>query len=354
VKKDKNKSKWKNKLTGALLSFLAGLLLLVSNTLVKEMELNFVDVLFITSIVQMSTSLIMIRIKGFIIWPTEVDEDKNVHWLRSWLICFGIVGGIFYPTNLIAITFMPLGDAMTIIFSCVLLVTIFAAIFFKERFRLYKLICVILIIGGIILVIRPPFIFNNNIENITNNNTLDLNDTTTSSEINYKIPKYYYFGVTSALIAMVFNAMLSTISGVLVKNKSTSPPEIHMVYNSLGCFIVSLILPAFVGNQRIVFPSGTIEGYDSWSWFILFVVGFMQSGLFFTRTKAIQFAGPVVTAFVRTSEIGIAYIIQITFFQTIIIISSLIGASFVIIACICILLENQFLELLHPRIQNIF
>lgn len=243
---------------------------------------------------------------------------------------------------------------MTIIFSCVLLVTIFAAIFFKERFRLYKLICVILIIGGIILVIRPPFIFNNNIENITNNNTLDLNHTTTSSEINYKIPKYYYFGVTSALIAMVFNAMLSTISGVLVKNKSTSPPEIHMVYNSLGCFIVSLILPAFVGNQRIVFPSGTIEGYDSWSWFILFVVGFMQSGLFFTRTKAIQFAGPVVTAFVRTSEIGIAYIIQITFFQTIIIISSLIGASFVIIACICILLENQFLELLHPRIQNIF
>ena len=337
-----------------MLSLSAGLMLLVINTLVKKLDLNAVDVLLITSIVQMSISLITIAIKRNSIWITEVDEDKNIHWIRFWLICCGIAGGIFLLSDLIAITFMPLGDAMTIILSNVIVVTAFAAIFFKERFRLFKLICVVLVIGGIILVIRPPFIFNNKMENTRNNNTFVSNDTTTSLEINYKIPKYYYLGVASALVAMLSNAAVRMIVAALVKNKSTNHPQTLLFYSSLGSSIVSLIVPAFGGNQRIVFPAETVEHYDSRSWLILFVIGFIRSGMFFMRAKAIYFLGPVFTSFLRTSEIAIAYLIEITFFENIILLSSLMGSSFVIIACICILFENQFLEFVHPRAQNIF
>merc|ERR1711881_730894 len=109
---------------------------------------------------------------------------------------------------------------------------------------------------------------------------------------------------------------------VVVTNKSTSSPELLMFYQSVGCFIISLIAPAFGGNQRIVFPSGTNKEYDLWSWIILFVIGFARTAMFTMRTKAIEFVGPVVTSFTRCSEIGIAYILQIIFFDTIIMTSS--------------------------------
>ena len=57
-----------------------------------------------------------------------------------------------------------------------------------------------------------------------------------------------------------------------------------MFYLGLGCFIVSLIAPAFGGNQRIIFPSEEIEEYDTVSLIILFVLGLARTAMFTMRT----------------------------------------------------------------------
>ena len=57
------------------------------------------------------------------------------------------------------VTFMPLGDAMTLLFTAPLSTMIAAAIFLGHRLRLYRIFNVILLVSGAVLVIRPPFIF---------------------------------------------------------------------------------------------------------------------------------------------------------------------------------------------------
>ena len=108
------------------------------------------------------------------------------------------------------------------------------------------------------------------------------------------------------------------------------------------------------GRSRIILPSGEMEGYYLWSWLSLFVIGFVCSVQAFIRVAAIKLAGPVVTSFVRTPEIIIAYLIQVTFFKTPLSLSSIIGSGCIIIACAGICLENKIFEFLHPKLRNIF
>ena len=111
---------WKLKLIGIGLAFLQAFLLICINTLVKKMKLNFDDVLFTRSIGQILVALLFVIKTKRSIWIWEVDEGKSLNQLRCLVIFSGIVVGILNLCDLIAISFMPLGDAMTILLSSVL------------------------------------------------------------------------------------------------------------------------------------------------------------------------------------------------------------------------------------------
>ena len=147
--------RWTSKLIGVLFSLFSALALLSINTIVQKMNLHFDDVLFVRAVLQTSVGLILIKMKGEPVWVTEVDQGKDINKIRITLIAMALSGAIFNSTDMIAIYIMPLGDAMTIIMSSSLPTMVLAAIFQKERLRLYKLICAILVITGIVLVIRP-------------------------------------------------------------------------------------------------------------------------------------------------------------------------------------------------------
>merc|ERR1712025_387463 len=106
---------------------------------------------------------------------------------------------------------------MTIILSSVVPTTIFAAIFLKERFKLYKLICVSLAMTGIVLVVRPNFLFGDNIEN---KESLEIGNAASSDERNDD-SKMYYYGLVSALTCMTSIAVFRILMSIL-KNDSTS------------------------------------------------------------------------------------------------------------------------------------
>ena len=58
-----------------------------------------------------------------------------------------------------AVSAIPVGDAETLIYSNPLFTMIFSAIFLGIRLRLYKTFLGTMLISGIILVVRPPFLF---------------------------------------------------------------------------------------------------------------------------------------------------------------------------------------------------
>ena len=72
------------------------------------------------------------------------------------------------------------------------------------------------------------------------------------------------------------------------------------------------------------------------------------------RVKAIRLISPTIVSFIHTSEIIVAYVIQLTILETKAYATSLIGSGLIVIACIGVILEEFVITLLSPKIQPLF
>ena len=339
-------------------------MLLTMNAIVQKMKLHFADVLFARAVLQSFVGLVLSFFRGESVWIKEVDVGQNLNLMRLLLFVFAFLGASFNTTDLIAITFMPLGDAMTIILSAVLPTVVLAAIFLKERLRLYKILCSILVITGIVLVLRPPFLFQNSVEHRMEQSFNTLIPLTTNKTMPEKLENFpkqnssefdnYYIGAIAALIAMFSIAGTRTLIKILLKNKSTKPYAIQLFYHNFANLIVAMVLPAFGGNQRILFPSVDVEIYDVWQWLgivAVAIIGFIHHR---TRYMALKLISPTLVSFIRTSEIVFAYVIQLAILGTKPYVTSLIGSGLVMLACIAIIFESLAIQKMNPKIQFLF
>ena len=339
-------------------------MLLTLNAIVQKLKLHFADVLLARAVLQSLIGLILSWLKSESLWIKEVDAGKNLNQMRLLLFVFGFLGASFNTSDLIAISFMPLGDAMTIILSSVLPTVILAAIFLKERLRLYKILCSIIVVTGIVLVIRPPFLFQNSVEQEIQQNLNTSNSFMTNRTLSEKLgiaPKLsssefydYYIGAIAALTAMFSIAGMRTVIKMLVQNKSTSSYGVALFYNSFANLIVAIVLPAFRGNQRILFPSVDVDIYDVWQWLGIVSVAVIGVIHYLTRFMAIKLIRPTLVSFIRTSEIVLAYVIQLAILGTKPYATSLIGSGLVMVACISIIFESLVVQKMNPKIQFLF
>ena len=95
---------------------------------------------------------------------------------------------------------------------------------------------------------------------------------------------------------------------VLVQNKTTSSFGIPLFYTSMANLILALVLPAFGGDQRILFPSTQVQKYNVEQWIGLFVPAILGIAQYSARFMAIKLISPTLVSFIRTSEIILAYI----------------------------------------------
>ena len=306
---EEQERKWRQKLWGICLSFFSCSMLLTMNAIVQKLKLHFDDVLFARAVVQLLVGLVLSLFRGESVWIKEVDAGQNLNRMRLLLFVFAFSGASFNTADLIAITFMPLGDAMTIILSAVLPTLVLAAIFLRERLRLYKILCSILVVTGIVLVLRPPFLFQSSVKHgmqknfntsipPTTNKTL-LEKFNFSSKLNSLEFDNYYIGAIAALIAMFSIAGHRTLIKILVGNKSTKPYAVLLFYHNFANLIVAMVLPAFGGNQRILFPSVHVKIYDIWQWLgivAVAIIGFINHR---TRYMALKLISPTLVSFIR-------------------------------------------------------
>ena len=354
--KDRIESKWKEKLMAVLLSLGSVTCLLVTNSIIIGMKLDFADAMFVQGVGQVIISTLIVYKRSTYFWIWDADKNRNINHVRCVLVFGAVAGSMGWFTNCVAVSFMPLGDMMTIALSNAIPTTILAAIFFKERFRMIKGISLILVVTGIVFVIRPPFVFHdepNMDENVKGSNT----NTTTSFHNNPLgiHDSYYYIGAISAMANMIFRSIQLIAFRYLVQNKSTVNGELVILYIGIACLIVSLVSPfVFNGNQRIIHSYERTRAYNVYQWLGLFGHVILSYGFLWMLIKALSLVSPVIVAFVRLTEIVLSYIVQILFFDAIPTVSAIFGSCNVIIGCLLILIEDSILKILPENMKYIF
>ena len=279
---------------------------------------------------------------------------QNINKIRFLFLFVTLLCGVVSISDLIAVTYMPIGDAMTIILCGAVSTAMLAAIFLNERFRLWKLACSLLVVSGIIMVIRPPFIFGNDTDvDIFRNVTEAKNNTSSYTHKSYA-KDYYYIGALAAFTFMLSDAISRIIMKILLQNKSTKSSALFLFYHGFLCIGISLIMPVIDSDQPILFSAESVGQYDYSEWICLFIFAIIGVATFYTRWKALQLVGPVILGFIRTSEIVISYATEVVIFDTLPCLSSMFGAISIMVACIGILLENISLKYLPTKIQTMF
>ena len=141
---------------GVALAFISGFIFTANNCAIQTMKLDFTEVLFVRSIVQVGIMGSVLLWKG----QSFLQINGSSKRLTIMTIIQGLLGGLMIICSFSCVLFMPLGDALTLIFSSPLITMILASVFLGHKLRLFKITLGAVLLSGIILVVRPPFFFN--------------------------------------------------------------------------------------------------------------------------------------------------------------------------------------------------
>ncbi|XP_037352346.1 solute carrier family 35 member G1 [Talpa occidentalis] len=205
---------------------------------------------------------------------------------RILLLFRGVLGSTAMILLYYALQSTSLADTTVITFSSPVFTSIFAWIFLKEKYSLWDALFTTFAITGVILIVRPPFLFGSN---------------TTGMEENYSV---HLKGTFAAIGHAVFGA--STLIILRKMGKSVDYFLSIWYYVILGlieCVIVLFIL----GEWSLPYC-----GLDR---LFLILIGLFGLGgqVFLTKAIQIEKAGPV--AIMKTMDVVFAFIFQIIFFN---------------------------------------
>ena len=169
--------KLRRKLWGSILALLSSVIFTANSVIIKKLDINFSDAMVVRyglqTVAIVATMYILERKKKS---TNDEETRKNLVVNKSnvLLLFQGFCNGICVLGEFICVSYMPIGDATSIIFSSPLPSMILSALFLSHNLRLYKITCGLILYLGIIFVVKPPFIFGSNvlITNTGKNGTL--------------------------------------------------------------------------------------------------------------------------------------------------------------------------------------
>lgn len=368
---------------GWFLAIISGVLFTANNFFVKFLNIDALEMLLIRS--GMQTLLILI---GIITTRTPLLPHSTKD--RVLVILQGLLSGGRVFLQFSCLAFMPLGDALTLVFTEPLWTIILSKIVLKIDIGWWKTIFGVFLISGMVLCIQPPFIFPQEDNNGTTTfppttpeytttpefttttplytTMLDFEDTTFMVDLKEQSwpklekliqatglpqvkvtyeetehvtgPAYgvkYYIGAVLALSTAI---MGSTANVIIAKCESVSS-SVMVFYSGLGGVVLALACSFMDSNNRIVFDITSIP-YDQW--LILVMLG--GSGLigYYSMTRSLQLIPPTTVAVLRALEIILAYIAQAVVMGEIPNTLAICGSSIVMFSVIAFALEETILS----------
>ncbi|XP_035742223.1 solute carrier family 35 member G1-like [Vespa mandarinia] len=289
---------------GVFLAFLSGTFFTISSALVKVVRnVDPMLLLIIRAILQI-LAMVIVAIKTSKNFLGPKGQQMLIHLQ-------GFVGGMTLLLLYYSFRKLPLGDATTIIFSSPIIVIALSFLLLKEPCGLLRIVVVCVLFTGVILVARPPLLF----------------------QI-HKTETYDVMGYICALTATLFTAL-----NIVIMRKCL---EIHYSIIVLNLSAWSLIAATFFffiisenHEYKLILPN------DWFSWgniLSLSITGLCGQVLV---TKALKIEGAGKVSITRSLDIILAYIVQIYVFKEEPSSTSIIGAVLIILSVICMGFEKE-------------
>ena len=118
-------------------------------------------------------------------------------------LAFTILDGVCNASSLAAVTLLPLGDLAILKFCSPMFALLIGRFILKENVSIVKVIFALGILGGVIMVVQPPFLFGATTREVLSNEKSRRDDY-----------PYYWCGVA---IGISFAILTSTINVIVAK-----------------------------------------------------------------------------------------------------------------------------------------
>ena len=272
------RSSKKEGLLGVTLAFVSGVIFVWNNFLTQWLKLDFADIIFVRSFVSLTLMGSLCYYHKLSLVASGIKKKT-----RCFMVLQGILGGIMITSGYGCVSLMPLGDAITLIFSAPIFTMVFACLCLKHGLGPFRAGLGLGLMVGAILVIQPPFIF----------------DTSSQSK-----SKLYYIGA----ILGVSTAALDGLVNISISFCSEVHSLVLLWWSGLGGLLVALITLTFHHEAKILTLEFSDVPYDHWIAYTS--QAFLGLLAYFCMTKSLQMIDPTVVSFIRALEIILAYAVQ--------------------------------------------
>jgi len=335
-------------LLGWFLAIISGILFTGNNFFVKYLSVDAIEMLLMRS--GMQTLLL-----GIVLMTTTgrlLPEGRNDKML---VILQGMFSGGRIFLQFACLSYMPLGDALTLVFTEPLWTLLLSKLVLKIKIGIWKMIFGVVLLAGMVFCIQPPFLFSpgakedHDIPNVKENST-DTDTLVTvsrvfglrhavhvvmmnmaSSDVPYD--NNYYVGVLLAVSTAITGA---TANVIIAKCESVSS-SVMVFFSGLGGMVLALLFSIFDEDNKIIFSISSIS-LDQW--LILAMLGAMGIVGYFSLTKSLQLIPPTTVAVLRAMEIILAYIAQAVVMGEVPDNLSITGSSMVMFSVVAFALEE--------------
>lgn len=208
--------------------------------------------------------------------------------LRIFLTLRGLLGSTAMILLYYAFHATSLADATVISFSCPVFTSLFACIFLKEKYSLWDILFTAFAFTGVILIVRPPFLFGSNAAKVTGSYSDHLKGT----------------------FASLGHAVFAAFTLVILRKMGKSVDYFLTIWYYIVIGLVECVIILFVlGEWKL--PNCGIDRL-----FLLLIGLFGLGGQVFL-TKALQIEKAGLVALMKTMDVVFAFIFQIIFLNDI-------------------------------------
>ncbi|KAI1290290.1 Solute carrier family 35 member G1 [Halotydeus destructor] len=291
-------------LAGILLAVVSSITMATASFTVKlSPDVHPVEVVISRSVIQLAVYGTTILLSG--------GSFKGAKGERWPLFLRGSFGFVSFALAYSSLHLIPLGDSSTIVFSAPVYVGIFACILIGEACGVFQIAIIVITMTGVILISKPTFLFG---------------DSDPSTDGAYRTE-----GTIMALVSSVAAALTFVVMRKLQKSQTAVVISWFSIISIvMGAVILAISCLFFDPDHLIRLP----DQFTVKEWLLLLVNGLCGVVGQFCLTTALKIEEAGVVSLVRTTDILMAFIYQVSFLDEAVHWMSLLGAAIVMVGVV--------------------
>lgn len=231
--------------------------LLETNTEQRDENIKPLQILLVRMFITYIGCLIYMRVYR--------DSIPDVYFgaaeVRKWLCMRGVCGFLGVFGSYFSLMYLSISDSVLISFLSPSMTIVLAWIVLRERINRYEIMSCVLSLSGVVLIVKPTFLFGN---------SQSLNSNDPHSSVESKNPEDR---LIATMVALVGTIGMSSVYIIIRFIGKKAHAIMAVSYFSLITLIISILGIAFIPSMKLQLPSTLKE------WVLFFNLGFM--GFFF-------------------------------------------------------------------------